>query len=152
MILLLLVAGLVTGRVFLLGQQWLGASAPDPTILVAVLCALSLSPRRVVLAAVLIGWGRAVVLLEPAGGQILCAWAAMAVIFGLRSQLQLLEGTGYVLGCVIGAGCWSLVVRVLQLVVDQPFTGGRELLLGALLALPIAGLAHRAASGAGASA
>lgn len=152
MILLLLVCGLVTGRLFLLGQLWLGEYAPDPTILVAVLCALALPPRRMVFAAVLLGWGRAVVLLEPAGGQVLCAWGAMAVVAGLRSQLQLLEGTGYVLGCVIGAGCWSLVARGLQLVADQPLTGGRELLLGAALALPIAGLAHRLGAGAGATA
>jgi len=116
-------------------------------VLLAAFAAMYLPWRRLLACAVLMGWLRAVVLLEPAGGQVLCAWGALVLVAGLRSQLALRERLGFVLAAVLVAGTWSLLGRGLSALFDVPLTGGRELLLGAALALPLAHLAPRVAAG-----
>lgn len=140
MIVLALLAVLL-GQVFVVSRGWLGSFALDPLVPVAAYVALYWPRRAVLIPIVLLGWVRALVLVEPAGGQVLAALVSFAIVAGLRSHLLEFREFGYVLGTLILAGCWSMAAALIAHGSGVAVTGGRELVLGSLLSVPLAGLA-----------
>jgi hypothetical protein len=126
------------GQVFVVGRAWLSPYAPDPLVLVASFVALYWPRRSMLLPVVAVGWVRGLLLLEPVGGQVLCALVATAIVSGLREHLLEFRQLGYVLGSLIMAGCWSMAAALTSKGFDVSITGGRELVLGGLLSLPLA--------------
>jgi len=139
--LVLLVLATVASQLFTAARSWLGAAAPDPFVLVAAFAAVWWPRRTRLLAVVLLGWTRALILVEPAGGQVLCAWLTFVFVGVFRDRLMALRKTGYVVGAALTACCWVLGARLVALVPGADPTAGRELMLGALLAIPLAGVA-----------
>ena len=129
------------GQVFVVSRGWLGSFAPDPLVPIVAFVALYWPRRSVLLSIVLLGWVRALVLVEPAGGQVLAALIACAIVAGLRTHLLEFREFGYVLGTLILAGCWSMAAVLTSHAFGVAVTGGRELVLGSLLAVPLSGLA-----------
>ncbi len=133
------------GQLFVVSRGWLGSFAPDPLVVVATWVALYWPRRTALLPLVLLGWIRALVLVEPAGGQVLPVLVAAAIVAGLRQHLLEFREAGFVVGALVYAGCWSMAAFLVSRGFDVPLTGGRELVLGALLSIPLAGPAMNAA-------
>lgn len=134
---------LASAQLLVLGRAHLGGWAPDLLLLVLLHGALFAPSRRLLMVPLVVGWLRALVLLEPAGGQVLAALAATLLVSSLRSQIREAPGLGWVLGAFLAAGSWSLTAALLEAITGVPLVAGRELVLGALLAVPLAGLAAR---------
>jgi hypothetical protein len=137
---LLLALALAAAPLGALSRSWWGDLGPDPAVLVAAACALLLKPRQLALAALALGWSRALVLGEPAGGQVLCALAALSV--GWRLGPGAPGSRPWLLTSLAVAGTWWLVAQVLALVLGllsgalvAP-AAGPGLFLAAALALP----------------
>lgn len=141
MTLVVVVLTVLLAQAHLVARAWLGGLAPDPLVVLATLLALVLPRRRLVLAALLLGWVRALTLAEPMGGQVLCLWAAMALVAFLREGLVAGGRSGVLVAGGLLALCWWSSAQVLGLAADAPVSAGRELLLGVPLAVPFAGLA-----------
>jgi hypothetical protein len=137
---LLLLLALAAAPLGALSRSWWGGLAPDPVVLVAAACALLLKPRQLALAAVALGWSRALVLGEPAGGQVLCALAALSV--GWRLGPGGSDGRPWLLTSLSVAGTWWLVAQALSLLLGllpgglMAPTAGPGLFTAAALALP----------------
>jgi len=136
--LLLLLVVVLLGQAFVVGRAWLPGYAPDPLVLVASFVAIYWPRRSMLLPVVFVGWVRGLVLLEPVGGQVLCALVATAILSGLRDHLLEFREVGYVLGTLIMAGCWSMAAALTTHFSGVAIVGGRELVLGALLSVPLA--------------
>ena len=148
---LVLVAALLS-QVFVLSRAWLGSYAPDPLLVVASFAALYWPRGGLILPVLAVGWLRGLVLLEPAGGQVLCCLVSTLIVSGLRVHLLEWRGLGFVLGSFIQAGCWSMAATLVSHLFGVPVLGGRELVLGAALSIPLAGLAQAASRRVGARA
>lgn len=141
MILALVCVAVLLGQVFVVSRGWFGSFAPDPLVPVAAFVALYWPRRTVLLCLVLLGWLRALLLLEPVGGQVLAVLIAYAIVAGLRTHLLEFREFGYVVGAFILAGCWSMAAVLTSHAFGVGVTGGRELVLGGLLSVPLAGWA-----------
>lgn len=137
----LLLLALFASQALVVSRAWLAAYAPDPLLPVAAFAALYWPRRGLLLPVLVVGWLRALVLLEPAGGQVLCVLGSTLIVASLRPALLSWGRAGYVLAALVQAGCWSLCAAAVSALSGQTITGGRELVLGALLAVPLAGLA-----------
>jgi len=120
------------------GAAW-GPLAPDPTPLLVALAGRTLPAGRRPLAALAIGLGRGLVLLEPAGGHVLAAWlggelVALLVGRGGRGAARWLIAGG------LGAGAFLLVARGLA-TFGASASAGLPLLGGVLLVPLLAGFA-----------
>ena len=146
MTILLAISAVLLGQLFVVSRGWLGGFAPDPLVPIAAFVALYWPRRSVLPAIVLLGWVRALVLVEPAGGQVLAALISCAIVAGLRPHLLEFREFGYVVGTLILAGCWSMAAVLTTHAFGVSVTGGRELVLGSLLAVPLAGWAVGMAS------
>lgn len=135
-----------TSQLGVLAQSWMGALAPDPFVLPVALAGLHLPRRRLLGAALALGWGRALVMLEPAGAHVLAALAALALVEGLRVTIDR-RGTGALLSAaLLVAGCWSLAGLLLGWIdLRGAPAPPSTLLLGASLAWLLARPARRAA-------
>jgi hypothetical protein len=139
--LVLAILTVLLGQAFVVSRGWLGTFAPDPLVPIAAYLALYWPRRSVLPCIVLLGWVRALVLVEPAGGQVLAALISCAIVAGLRPHLLEFREFGYVLGTLILAGCWSMAAALITHASGVSVIGGRELVLGSLLAVPLAGVA-----------
>jgi hypothetical protein len=137
-------AAVLASQMLVLSRAWLGTFGPDPLVLLAAYATLYAPRRSVLPSLVLLGWLRALVLLEPAGGQVLCLLVAGAIVSGLREHLVEHRQLGFVLGALILAGCWSMAAALVSAGFGVVVLGGRELVLGAALSVPLAALAGRA--------
>ncbi len=135
----------VLGQMFVVSRGWLGAYGPDPLIPIAGYVALYWPRRTALLPIVLLGWVRALILVEPGGGQVLAALVSFAIVGGLRQHLLEFREMGYVLGTLILAGCWSMATVLTTRAFGVPIAGGRELVLGAVLSVLLAGVAFNTA-------
>jgi hypothetical protein len=136
-----IVLALLSAQLLVLSRALLGNWAPDLLVVVLLHGALFAPARRLLLVPLVVGWLRALVLLEPVGGQVLGALVATLLVSSLRSQLRDAPALGWVFGAFLAAGSWSLTVALLELVSGVPLVAGRELVLGAVLAVPLAGVA-----------
>jgi len=123
---------------------WTGSALPDPFIVLAAFVGLSW-PRASLPGAVLVlGWARALVLAEPVGGHVL---AAAAAVFLLASQRGTLDGRrpgALLLAALVAALVLSATAGLLRWISGAPLTAGWALLLGTLLAVPLAPAARAA--------
>ena len=95
------------------------------------------------------------VLLEPAGGQILCAWVALAFVASQRSDDRRDAGDAvwlrFAWASLAAAAAWSLSALALTALVPDGWLAaggiqaGRELFLGVLVTLPLARAASQVA-------
>ncbi|GJM20805.1 MAG: hypothetical protein DHS20C15_07200 [Planctomycetota bacterium] len=141
----LIVAALLAAPVFGMARAWMGPWAPDPTVVVLAWAALggARTPRMSVV--VLLGVGRALLLFEALGAQLLAACFAFLVLRAAREGLREIAGARPVfLGALLAGLAWCAAGRLLALVLDNAPLAGSELLLGALWALPFALLKLRA--------
>ena len=128
-----LLLALLSAHSLALGRLWWGDLAPDPMVLVIAGLALQ-GQRRVLLpGAVVAGWLRALVLLEPAGGQVLGAWAAIFLVASLREHLG---ARSLLTASVLAAGTWAGVTLLLSAITGSGHVGLSSLFLGAGLAIP----------------
>lgn len=123
-----------------LALDWCGAWAPDPSVALAVLALAALRPAALPAAALALGWMRAIVLVEPAGAQVLAALVALQVARGLIGLPT--RRTAFSAAAVV-AVAWSAVLFLIDTwIASSARAGGstvdlaRPLLLGALLLLP----------------
>lgn len=145
MTVLLLLLTVAAAQAYVVTESWVGVQAPDPVVCLAAFAGLYWPRRALPLAALALGWGRAAVLVEPAGGQILCAWVAVTVVAGQRGDSPSRSWTEYVAAALVTAAAWSLTGVVVRLVADVPLQAGLELFLGAIVAIPLARVARGAA-------
>ncbi|RKY20966.1 MAG: hypothetical protein DRQ55_05840 [Planctomycetota bacterium] len=145
MIYVVFLAALVSAPLLTLGTAWLGPAAPDPFVPAAVWAAQCLRVRQLPWAAVALGWMRAFVLAEPAGGQVLCA--LLALLLAARVGPAGSSGRPLLTTAVVIALSWWAVAALLSWVagvlpgaagnlLSGPSNDGSGLLLGALLLLP----------------
>ena len=154
MTLLLLLLTLAATQAALLAAPWTGGLALDPTVCLAAFAGLYWPRRTLPLAALALGWGRSVVLLEPAGGQILCAWLALMFVAAQRREdrhgvAEPVPWTRFVIAAFLAACAWLAAGWVLNLALPTPIQTGRELFVGVLVAIPVARLARGAARATG---
>lgn len=135
----------LAGQLFVVSRGWLGSFAPDLMVPLAAYLALYGRRRSALIGIVLLGWVRALVLVEPVGGQVLAALLACAIVSGLRPHLLEFREFGFVLAAFILAGCWSMAAFLTSHAFGVTVIGGRELVLGSLFSVPLAGLASRLA-------
>ncbi len=150
MTLLLLLLAVTATQIHVVADAWLGPAAPDPTVCLAAFCGLYWPRGTLPLAALALGWGRAMVLVEPAGGQVLCALVALALVATQRDDNSTSEG-GYALvwAALTVSLAWAAAGWLLGQFTDVPIKAGRELFLGSVLALPFVRLAPVTARVAG---
>jgi hypothetical protein len=140
--LLLLALAVLSVQSYVVAESWIGIQAPDPIICLAAFAGLYWPRRTLLLAAIALGWGRALVLLEPAGGQILCAWLTLAVVASQRGDHARTSWVWFVTAALLAAATWSTAGVMVRLAFDVPLQAGLELFLGAVLSIPLAGLAQ----------
>jgi len=141
----MLLAAVASGPALLVARAWLGAWAPDPAVVVLAWAALG--PRRAprTLLLVLLGVGRALVLLEPVGPQLLAAGFAYLVLRAAREGLREVGGRQpLLLGAALAGVAWLAAGRALGLWLQPAPLAGPELLLGVLWAVPGGVLSLRA--------
>ncbi|MGQ0553531.1 MAG: hypothetical protein ACT4PU_09970 [Planctomycetota bacterium] len=141
---------------------WPAALVPDPFALLVAGAALGGAGRAaggrsasawgldrgaernaLLLAALSLGLGRALVLAEPAGGQVLCAALAVLLIGGQRSSFDRRSAAGWALAALLVALCWWAGGALLAWLSGAPVSGGPALACGAALAWPWLGLRAR---------
>lgn len=135
---LLLLATVVLGQLHVLGVAWFGEFVPDPIVVLAAIAGLHWQRRRLLGAALVLGWGRSLILLEPAGAHILCAAIALTVVASQREAFDRERGMTLLFAALLAAGCWMGGAWALGATLDLGVSAGPSLLTGALLALPIA--------------
>ena len=124
---------------------WTGAALPDPFPVLCALVGLSW-PRRSLLGAVIVlAWARALALAEPVGGHVLAVAAAVFLLLSLRGTLDVRRSGALFTAALLAALALVSVSALLRWLSGAPLTAGWALLLGALLALPLA-LPARAAA------
>lgn len=133
----MLAAAFLAGQALLLGRAWLGPLAPDPMVVVGVTLALSQPPRRLLAAAVMLGWVRALVLVEPVGGQVLCAWAALFAVATLARGLRRSGRSSFLFGGMVLAAVWCAGALVVSWASGVTVSAGPELWWGVVLAAPV---------------
>ncbi|MFT7463699.1 MAG: hypothetical protein ACI9EF_002046 [Pseudohongiellaceae bacterium] len=133
MIFVALAAALLAGQAFVLGRAWLGPLAPDPMVLVATFLALTCSRRRLLVGVIAVGWVRALVLVEPAGGQVLCAWGAMYAVASLGRGGQ----RGPLFSSVVLAAVWWCCAWLVRWASGVSVLAGQELFLGVIFSVPV---------------
>lgn len=144
----MLLAAVACGPALLVARAWLGAWAPDPSVVVLAWAALG--PRRTPRAALvlLLGAGRALVLLEAVGPQLLAAGCAFLVVRAAREGLREIGGRRpLLLGALLAGAAWLAAARVLGAWLEPAPWAGAELVLGALWAAPAGVLALRRRGG-----
>lgn len=152
MTLVMLLLSVAAAQGHVVAAAWLGLQAPDPMVGLAAFAGLWWPRRTLPLAALVLGLGRAVVLAEPAGGQIFCAWLALAVVAAQRPDPRRdVEGiyVRFAWAALSAAAAWAAAGWVLRALFDVPLQSGRELFLGVIVVLPLARLAALGARGAG---
>jgi hypothetical protein len=137
-VILLLVATVLLGQLHLLGVAWFGELVPDPIVVLAAITGLHWKRGRLIGAALVLGWGRSLVLLEPAGAHILCAALALTVVASQREAFDRDRGATLLFAALLAAGCWMGGAGLLGALADLSISAGPSLLTGALLALPLA--------------
>ena len=135
---LLLLAAVLLGQLHVLGVAWFGPWVPDPVVVLAAIAGLHWQRQRLLGAALVLGWGRALVLLEPAGAHILCAALALMVVASQREAFDRNRAGTLLFASLLAAGCWMAGTWLLGAVFGMPLSAGPSLLTGALLALPLA--------------
>jgi hypothetical protein len=134
-VILIGLATLLLGQAHALGAAWGGSWVPDPYVVLLALAALHGGGRGLLPWAVGLGWGRALLMLEPVGLHVPCALFALWVVSGQRDAVDR-SGTGALLvACLFAAGAWALAALVLGACTGQAPDIGLSLLSGTLLAL-----------------
>lgn len=130
----MLLLAVLAAHLSALGRAWWGPWAPDPFVPLAALLALQAPRRLLPLAALLLGGLRAVVLVEPAGGQVLPLLLALGTVAALRERL----GRRAILrASLIVASVWWLMTALLASVLTRAPQAGPELFTGAAMLLPL---------------
>jgi hypothetical protein len=142
-VILIGLATVLLGQAHVLGAQWTGDWLPDPFVVLVALAALHGQSRGLVPWAVGLGWGRALVQLEPVGLHVLCALFAVWVVSGQRDAVDRTSTGSLLVGCLFAAGAWALAALVLGLLVGDTPSIGLSLLSGTLLALLVAAPVRR---------
>ena len=150
MILVALGAALLAGQLWAVSRAWLGPAAPDPLVAVAMGLALTWPRRQLLWGAVMVGWVRALVLTEPAGGQVLCAWAALLIVASARRGLRRSGRSGVLLAGLLLAVVWWCSALVLSWAWGVPVVAGQELFWGVLVGAPLLWVVRPSARLAGA--
>lgn len=135
----MLLLGAFAAQLALVGGAAWGPLAPDPTPLLVAVAGRTLAADRRALVALAIGLGRALVLLEPAGGHVLAVWLGIelvALLVGRGSRRQGGRASPWFIAGAIGAGAILLAARLLG-AAGAPTSAGLGLLSGVLL-VPIA--------------
>ena len=138
MILLLLVT-VVLAQLHVLGAAWAGPLVPDPFACVLAIAGLHVRPGRLLLAAVGMGWARALVFVEPAGGHVLATLFALWLVGEQRETLDRHGAVSLLLAAALGACAYALAAFGLRLVGGEPISAGLPLFAGVLLAPLLAG-------------
>ena len=133
MILLLLVTVLLA-QLHGLGAAWAGPLVPDPFACVLAVAGLHGRPGWLLLPAVGMGWARALVFVEPAGGHVLATLFALWLVSEQRETLDKHGALSLLLAAGLGACAYALAAFVLRLVGGEPISSGPPLFLGVLLA------------------
>ena len=138
MILLLLVT-IVLAQLHVLGSAWAGPLVPDPFACGIAIAGLHRRPGGLVLAAAAMGWARALVFVEPAGGHVLATLFALWLVSEQRETLDKQGALSLTLAAALGACAYTLAAFVLRLIGGEPISAGLPLFAGALLAPLLAG-------------
>ena len=139
MILLLLVT-VVLAQVHVLGAAWAGPLVPDPFACVLAIAGLHAGrPGGLLMPAVGMGWARALVFVEPAGGHVLATLLALWLVSEQRETLDKQGALSLLLAAGLGACAYALAAFALRLVGGEPISSGPSLFLGVLLAPLLAG-------------
>ena len=138
MILPLLVT-IVLSQLQVLGAAWAGPLLPDPFACVLAIVGLHARPGALLMAAVGMGWARALIFVEPAGGHVLAALFAVWIVSEQRETLDKQGAVSLLLAAGLGACAYALAAFVLRLFGGEPITAGLPLFAGALFAPLLAG-------------
>jgi hypothetical protein len=150
-VILIGIATVLLGQVYVLGEAWTGDWLPDPFVVLIALAALHGGAPGLLPWAVGLGWGRALIQLEPVGLHVLCALFALWIVSGQRNAVDRTSTGALLVACLFAAGAWALAALVLGLCVGRTPAIGLSLLSGTLLALLAAAPARRLARRAGRS-
>jgi len=142
----LLALAVLMGQLHALGAAWAGAFVPDPFVCLAAFAGLYWPRRGLAGAALALGLGRALVIMEPAGGQVLCAWGALLVLASQREAFDRGRPATLAAAALLVAVTWTVLAWLLALISGAPVSAGLSLFTGAALAPLLARPAHRAAA------
>lgn len=132
MTLLLLAASLLLTQLHLVGTAHWGELVPDPIVPLIVLAGLASRGPGVPLSALALGWSRAVVRVEPAGGPVLAVLLAVGLVVLCRRRLPGRRSARILLAAVLAAGMLLAVNAGLELWPGQPVLASPALLSGTL--------------------
>jgi hypothetical protein len=138
-VILLLLVTVVLAQLHVLGVAWAGALVPDPFACVIAIAGLHGRPGGLLLPAVGMGWARALVFVEPAGGHVLATLFALWLVSEQRETLDKQGALSLLLAAGLGACAYALAAFVLRLVGGEPISAGLSLFAGVLLAPLLAG-------------
>ncbi len=136
----LLIVSLLLNQAHLVGEGWIGDFAPDPTVLLAAFAGLYGGRRSTTLLAVALGWSRAAVMIEPAGLTILATWWTVAIVASQRRSLDGRRWASFVFASALAGGALVFADWLSELCTDHSLLDGEQLLVGGVLAIPLARL------------
>ena len=146
---LLIVASVLAGQVHALGAAWTHPALPDPFVVLAAFVGLFAPRRALPWAAVGLGWGRALVTLQPAGAEVLCVGLALLVVASQREAFERDRPSTLFFVALLATGAHAVGAWALSACGAAEVGGGLALLTGSLLAMPLARPARRVARGVG---
>jgi len=138
-VILLLVVTVVLAQLYALGSAWAGPLLPDPFACVLAVVGLHGRPGALLTAAVGMGWARALIFVEPAGGHVLAALFALWMVSEQRETLGRQGAFALTMAAGLGACAYALAAFVLRLVGGEAISAGLPLIAGALFAPLLAG-------------
>lgn len=138
MALALLIVSLIANQALVVGEQWAGALAPDPTAPLVAFAGLYGGRRSTALLAVALGWSRAVVMIEPAGLSVLAAWWAVGVVASQRESLDGRRWPSFVFASALAAAALAGADQLAEWLFDRSLLDAGQLVLGGVLVLPAA--------------
>lgn len=146
---LLFLCALAGAQLHAFGAAWTHAALPDPFVLLAGFVGLFAPGRALPWAAAGLGWGRALVTLQPAGAEILAVGAALAVVASQRDAFDRERPTTFFFVALLAAGSHAAAAWLLSVLSQVELHGGLALLTGTLLALPLSRPGRALARGLG---
>jgi hypothetical protein len=138
-VILLLLVTVVLAQLHVLGSAWGGPLVPDPFACVLAIAGLHGRPGTLLTAAVGMGWARALVFVEPAGGTVLATLFALWIVSEQRETLDKQGALSLALAAGLGACAYALAAFGLRLLGGEPISAGVPIFAGALLAPLLAG-------------